>query len=108
MGLFNKNNLKDTADLITPADYDEVGNFSSSTAYLQGLSDDEYAKVLKVSEIRRQADKDCAIALDETLEPSTFIYPKEVEPAPPSEPNFLDDLEMDMKPKKVDGKVAVL
>lgn len=78
---------------------DEPANYDSAVAYLEGLSIEDYAKVLKVAGICRQANEDCAAALGVPLEPTTFINPPE--PAEPSdEPEFLTGDEKS-KPKKI-------
>jgi hypothetical protein len=98
MGLFG-NKKQSAPALFTEADFDEVANYSSTVAYLEGLSIEEYAKVLKVVGIRRKAIEDCAAALGEKLEPTTFINPPEPEIAA-DEPDFLDHIAADKsKPK---------
>ncbi len=96
MSLFRKHKSV-LPPLLSEADFDEVANYSSAVAYLEGLSIEEYAKVLKVVAICRKANEECAEALGEKLEPTTFINPP-AEPTDTPEPDFLDELSD--KPKK--------
>lgn len=95
MGLFDKN--KRLEDLLKKADNNLAANYATGTAYLQGLSDDDYAKVLKVVDILRKANKDCADVLGIPQEPTTYI-------TPPVEPEYLDMLLDDKPVKKVPVK----
>lgn len=99
MGLFGKQK-RELPPLMTAADFDEVGNYESSLAYLCGLSDAEYKKVIEVSGIHRKALQDSANVLGQPLEPTTFITEPEPVSEPTDEPNFLDDLVDDKKKSK--------
>lgn len=102
MGLFGKEK-KQLPDLITQADFDEVANYSSTIAYLEGLSIEDYAKVLKVAGIRRKANEDCAEALGVPMMATTSINPPDTHAD--DEPDFLDML--DDKPKSKGKKITV-
>lgn len=90
--------------LFSEAEFAEVATYEQAVAFLEGLGPDEYAKVIKVVEICRQAQNDCAEALGQPLMPSTFINPKP--PVDEDEPNFLDDM-LDEKPKNKSKKIKV-
>lgn len=95
MSLFGKK--KELPPLMTEADFEDVASFSSAVAYLEGLSDEDYVKVLEVGGIRRKAIKDCAAVLGQPSEPTTYIDP----PKPADEPNFLEDELKPNKPKSI-------
>ena len=105
MGLFNNNSKK--ADLLQsaplwrddPAPVQPV-DYNSVLEYLQGLSDEDYAKVTKVATIYRKANADACAALGIEFEPTAAI----VEPEPeeqlvselPESINLDDDDELDI------------
>lgn len=109
MGLFgdkNKDNLRQMPPIfhsenngmqIIPA----AVNYESVLAYLEGLSDEEYDKVVSVATIYRDANKKAATALGVEHEPTTFINPPENTELIPAHINhkqpksFLDDDEDD-------------
>lgn len=83
-----------------------AANYSTSLDWLLGLSDKEYAKMIKVVEIYRKANSDTAKALGIKTEPTSFLpqpdntetvpqdvnhlSPNSSQPAPASD-DFLDD-----------------
>lgn len=76
-------------------------NYSNVLEWLVGLSAQDYAKVLQVANIYREADQKAAGALGVANEPTTFIDPPEAAPAD----DFLDMLED--KPKSKTTKIKV-
>lgn len=72
MGLFGKQR-KVLPELLPPSEYDEVANYNAAMAFLEGLSPQDYAKVLEVANIRRKALQDEAAALGVENEPTTYI-----------------------------------
>lgn len=64
---------------IDPTIEDQAVNFNTVLEWLVGLSEDDYAKVVKVADIHRKAYIEHCEALGETPEPSTFINPPEPE-----------------------------
>lgn len=66
-------------------------NFNSVVEYLEGLSKPDYEKIIKVTNIYRNADKDAAKVLGIQNEPSTVIN-KESRPDVLADDN--DDIEL--------------
>jgi hypothetical protein len=119
MGLFSKRKKPLLGALLTEEEMQPVDpvNFDSVQAYLVGLSRQDYDKMLKVSAIYREANKNTAKILGVKDEPTTSIKeeiePPEVSEKPPVDPEleaeidaaFLDDDEIvNSKSIKVDQK----
>lgn len=96
MGLLNrKKQAEPLPPLWSEQELQELGqvDYNSVLEYLQGLSDKDYAALIKVAEIYRNANEKAAAALGIAVEPTTHIHP----PVPPADPilqrasSFLDD-----------------
>lgn len=70
---------RELPDLITDEELaeDQGVAYDCVIDYLNGLSEDDYSKVIKVAEIYRKATQDAADALGVENEPTTFINPPE-------------------------------
>lgn len=84
-------------------DFSAAVNYDSVLDWLVGLSAQDYAKVLQVGNIYRNADQEAAAALGTANEPTTFIMPAEQDSIDPA---FLDIPEKKpaTKPKKIQVK----
>lgn len=105
MGLFGNKKKVTGTYFGEPLFEDDPVNYEQALAYLVGLSDEDYVKVMDVAGIHRKAYKDSQAVLGEPVEPTTFINPPEPTPAPGevAAPDFLDDIAPEKpKPKKVE------
>lgn len=107
MGMFNKKKQAELPDPIWQEDEPAEVTYESVVEWLVGLSDEDYTKVCEVVKVYRQAEKDVAIALGVTKEPTAFINMPEPETAPEpavDEPEYMDMLADEDKPKNESPK----
>lgn len=100
--MFGRRKKQELPPLISDEELaDECVNFNSVVAWLNGLSDAEFKKVINVVQIYRAGDVKVAKELEVENTPTTFINPPE--PEAQLEPDFISDLLDDdqaEKPKK--------
>lgn len=77
MGFFNKYRKKEMVKLPPELEPINPVNYNSVLDYLIGLSNQEYNKILKVTDIYRDANKSAAKVLGVKEEPTTSIKSEE-------------------------------
>ena len=76
MGLLNrkKKNIKDLPEVLAPAPKDPV-NYNSVLDYLVGLSNKDYDKICKITDIYRKAHAEAAVIYGVKDQPTTVLKP---------------------------------